>query len=107
MWITLFIIVAAVLGLLYLYGVFRPVTTYADKWLAPHLIYYTWRGKSHEISGEFGQIAKDLQEGKFKLATCFGIYYTEPREEVWDCVLGFEVNRGEAAKVEAFLEGHE
>ena len=47
MWITLLVIAALVLGLLYLYGVLTPVTTYADKWLAPHLIYYAWRGKSH------------------------------------------------------------
>lgn len=44
MWIALLIIAAVIVALLYLFGVLTPVTTYNDKWLAPHLIYYAWRG---------------------------------------------------------------
>jgi hypothetical protein len=45
MWFYLLLIAAALAVLAYLYGVFTPVTTYKDKWLAPHLIYFSFTGK--------------------------------------------------------------
>lgn len=45
MWLWLLTILLAGLALAYLYGVFTPVTIYRDKWMAPHLLHYTFRGK--------------------------------------------------------------
>jgi hypothetical protein len=102
MWFWLLLVLAALLALAYLYGLFSPVTTYRDKWLAPHLLHFTFRGRRELIGDQFDQIKRDI-DGHFSLATCFGIYFSLPEQPVWECVLGFQVNEGESAKVAGFL----
>lgn len=52
MWVYIIAIVL-VLVLAYLYGVLTPITTYRDKLLSPHLIYYSFTGKSDQLSAQF------------------------------------------------------
>lgn len=83
MWIyilVIFILLLAIAG--YIYGAFSPVQIYKDKLIAPHLIYYSWKGKMNDISGEFERLKKDC-ESYFKLSSFFGIYYSQPTEELW------------------------
>jgi hypothetical protein len=90
MWIWLLILLAAV-ALAYLYGIFTPVTIYRDKWTAPHLLHFTFRGKRELIGDQFDQIRTDLTD-YFQLPICFGVYYSMPNQPVWECELGFQVN---------------
>lgn len=82
MWLWLILTVAALAALIYLYGIFSPVTIYRDKWLSPHLLHFSFRGKREQIGEQFDKIRSDM-ENHFKLAIGFGIYYTMPNEPVW------------------------
>jgi hypothetical protein len=93
MWFWLLLIAAALAVIVYIYGVFSPVTIYRDKLANPHLLHFTFKGNKEAIGEQFEQIKKDIGD-HFKLATCFGVYYTLPSEPVWECVLGFQVNAG-------------
>lgn len=89
MWVAILLFLAAtLLTLAYLYGLFKPITTYKDKLISPHLIYYSFTGKSDQLSAQFDKIQKDASH--FKLPpTLFRVYYTDPLEAVWECILGF------------------
>ena len=82
MWFWLILTLAALAVLVYLYGIFTPVTIYRDKWLSPHLLHFTFRGRREIFGEQFDQIKKDT-ENHFRLGSCFGIYYTKPDEPIW------------------------
>ena len=102
MWILILIALVALLCTLYLYGAFKPMTLYRDELRNPLLLFYSWKGPKGKIGDEFGKITA-VSDKYFKLSDCFGIYYSLPEKELWDCALGLIVNVGELHKVDDFL----
>ena len=103
MWVLIAIVVIVLLAyLLYAYGVFSPMTLYQETLQNTTLLYFSWKGSKEELGTPFSEVEKAKQD-YFKLSNHFGIYYSLPDKEVWDCVVGIVVNAGERNKIDGFL----
>jgi hypothetical protein len=91
MWIFIIAFVGLIGWLLYKYGVFNATEIYEDKLFHPHLLYYSYRGKSQDVGKEFDTITSYYKD-HFKISSFFGIYYTCPSDDECKAVLGILVN---------------
>lgn len=78
MWEIIFIsVVVALAVVIYLHGVFSPITLYEKKINDPLMLYYSYKGSKEGLGSEFEKIGQAAKK-HFKLSDTFGIYYSMP-----------------------------
>ena len=102
MWIIIAVSLLAIAYLVYAYGIFQPMALESGDLNNPLFVYYSWKGPKESIGNQFINIHAQAEK-HFKLSNAFGIYYSLPEKELWDCVLGVLVNQGEKHNVDAFI----